>query len=1304
MSDKTFKKIRKRNGRLNKFNPSKISRAIAAAGKISGEFDEKIADKLSARVVKAAIDILGYKTVPTVEQIQDIVEEVLLRSSYHKTAKEYILYRDQRVRVRDITSTFNIELINKYLKQLDWQVKENSNMGFSLQGLNNYVSSELSKVYWLNEIYPKEIRDAHTKGDFHIHDLSAISVYCVGWDLWDLLVEGFTGVPEKTESKPAKHFRTVLGQVVNFFYTLQGEAAGAQAFSNLDTLLSPFIRYDKLSYDEVKQAMQEFIFNINVPTRVGFQCFDESTEILTPYGWKKHSEVSVGDNIYTFNMDRQCIESLPVKSMFSRDYEGKMFNIKNRITDQLISPEHRVVRRKFNSNEYTLEKIDDILKLKSPFIVPVGSLGMVSSETWLCDEHVELAAWVISEGTFDKGIRGSGRISIYQSKLANPKKYEKIKGICKNLNLDYTERVQFGLGRPCQVLRFTAESTRSILEIVEGNIKSIPKSILNSNSEVAKMFIETYIEGDGTEGCKITTTSELIKDQLQHLCVLAGYGSTVRKIYPEGISKKVQYLIRIIRHVDTYVSDVKEVHYKGVIWCPTTNNKTVVARRNGKVFISGNSPFTNVTLDLTPSPVYKDQNVIIGGKPMEDKYGDFQKEMDMFNRAFFEVMLEGDARGRVFTFPIPTYNITKDFDWDNPNVKLLWDITARYGIPYFSNFINSDMKPEDSRSMCCRLRLSTKDLLTRGGGLFGANPLTGSIGVVTLNMPKLAFNSSNGWDFMRNLKKVMDLAKESLEIKRKVLEEFTEKDLYPYTRFYLRSVKKRFHKYWTNHFSTIGLVGMNEACLNLLGEDITSKRGMKFAEKVLDFMRKRLIKYQKETGNNYNLEATPAEGTSYRLALKDKEIDSTMICANEESYKSGADPYYTNCVSDDTECLTYAGWKKSDEVVVGDIILTLNTNSKKLEYQPILFLNEQYIKNGEMYEIKNKRQDQLVTPNHRIVFDASRKNKFCFATPVNLPFSCVIPMAGKYGGEGSIPEDKVRLIGWVVTEGHFEKDNNAIRITQAEWANKDKFDEINLLLDSMGFKYSILGDKRGRSIFRISASDGEKIRKYITNKRVPSWCFDMSQDLLNILVDTMMKGDGTTSKNSSIFYTSDKGLADDFQRLCILTNRRAIISNYLESSGSYHIVPSKHSHVEILPKHVKRVRYTGRVWCPTTQNGTWVARRNDKPFITGNSTQLPVGYTDDIFKALDMQDKLQVKYTGGTVMHLFVGEKIEDPEVVKKLVKMICNKYRLPYFTITPTFSVCPRHGYLSGEHKFCPKCDEEIIKELDSKKQEETK
>ena len=568
--------IKKRDGRIVKFDSSKITSAVAKAGKATGEFDEREARKLTLRVLTLAHELkLGL--LPEVEEIQDIVERILLDSPYYKSAKAYILYREQHAQIRAISTKANLDLVEDYIQKLDWKIKENSNMCFSLQGLNNYISSEVTSEYWLNRIYPPEIRNAHKNGDFHIHDLNLLSVYCVGWDLKDLLINGFKGVEGKVESGPPNHLRSALGQVVNFFYTLQGEAAGAQAISNFDTLLAPFVRYDNLDYKDVKQAIQEFVFNINIPTRVGFQ-----------------------------------------------------------------------------------------------------------------------------------------------------------------------------------------------------------------------------------------------------------------------------------------------------------------------------TPFTNITMDLCVPDILKDLPVITGGKEGKERYSDFQQEMDMLNMAFAETMMEGDAKGRVFTFPIPTYNITDEFDWDNPNFEMIWKMTGKYGIPYFSNFVNSDMSPEDARSMCCRLRLDNRELLKRGGGLFGANPLTGSIGVVTINLPRIGYLAEDEKDFFKRLGKMVELSKESLIIKRKVLERFTDNDLYPYSKFYLRGIKEGTGCYWKNHFSTIGIIGMNEACMNFMGEDIASEAGRRFAIDVMDYLRETIAEIQEETGEIYNLEATPAEGTSYRLAICDKEKYPEIICANDEAYASGAEPFYTN--------------------------------------------------------------------------------------------------------------------------------------------------------------------------------------------------------------------------------------------------------------------------------------------------------------------------------------------------------------------------------------------------------------------------
>lgn len=568
----------KRDGRQAAFDAEKITFAIFKALRATGKPDRKLAGHYSEQVVEKLFGRAARQSSPTVEEIQDEVEHTLLANREFEAAKAYIIYRFQHQNIRSTKAIFsNIELMEEYLSLRDWRVKESANSTYSLQGLNQHISTVVSSQYWLNQIYPKEIAEAHKTGRFHIHDLGFLSVYCVGWDLEDLLLSGFRGVEGKTQSKPAKHLRTALGQIVNFFYTMQGEAAGAQALSGFDTYLAPFIRFDRLDFAQVKQCLQEFVFNINVPTRVGFQ-----------------------------------------------------------------------------------------------------------------------------------------------------------------------------------------------------------------------------------------------------------------------------------------------------------------------------TPFTNVTLDLKVPGHLQNQPVIIGGKLQPDVYGDFQAEMELFNRAFAEVMLEGDASGSVFSFPIPTYNITKDFDWENPAYEKIWEMTAKYGIPYFSNFVNSDMNPDDVRSMCCRLRLDKRELRSRGGGLFGANPLTGSVGVVTVNLPKLGYESSSEEEFFQRLAHLMELAKNSLEIKRKVIERLTEQGLYPYSKFYLRHLYQKNGRYWDNHFSTIGLVGMNECCLNFLGQDITSDEGHAFSLKVLGFMRQRLQTFQAETGHIYNLEATPAEGTSYRLARIDKQQYPDILTANEAAVKNGAEPYYTN--------------------------------------------------------------------------------------------------------------------------------------------------------------------------------------------------------------------------------------------------------------------------------------------------------------------------------------------------------------------------------------------------------------------------
>ncbi len=662
-----FAEVRKRDGRRVPFDANKIRNAIAKAGMATGEFEQFEAELLTVQVIK----VLTHSHrggIPNIEQIQDIVEHVLITSNHFKTARAYIIYREQHTKLREDRKTLIdvFSSVNEYLDRMDWRINANANQGYSLGGLILNVSGKVIANYWLNHVYSPEAGDAHRNADIHIHDLDMLSGYCAGWSLRRLLEEGFNGVPGKVEASPPKHLSSAVGQMVNFLGTLQNEWAGAQAFSSFDTYLAPFVRVDRLTYDDVIQQVQEFVFNLNVPSRWGTQ-----------------------------------------------------------------------------------------------------------------------------------------------------------------------------------------------------------------------------------------------------------------------------------------------------------------------------TPFTNVTLDWVCPEDLRWQHPLIGGEPVDFVYGDLQEEMDLINRAFIEVMSKGDAKGRVFTFPIPTYNITPDFPWEHPNTEPLFEMTAKYGIPYFQNFINSDLSPNMVRSMCCRLQLDLRELLKRGNGLFGSAEMTGSIGVVTMNMARMGYLcKGNKQALFDRIDLLMGYAKDALTVKRKIIQRLIDGGLFPYTRRYLKDLR--------NHFSTIGLNGINECIRNFTDDiyNIADERGHAFACEILDHIRQRIVEFQEETGTLFNLEATPAEGTTYRFAKEDKKRYPDVLQAGSEE-----SPYYTN------------------------------------------------------------------------------------------------------------------------------------------------------------------------------------------------------------------------------------------------------------------------------------------------------------------SSQLPAGYCDDPFTALAHQEALQSKYTGGTVFHLYMGERISSAESCKKLVRKTLERFRVPYITITPVFSICPVHGYIAGEVRYCPKCDQEII----AKKSEET-
>ncbi len=892
-----IKKIRKRDGRIAEFAKEKVTNAIyKAAEAVSGPEGKKSDKALAEKLADKVVTILEYKftekETPTVEEIQDVVEKVLIKEGHAKTAKQYILYRLQHDKLRktkDMLLDVN-DTISEYLDRTDWRVKENSNEDYSFSGLMLHTAGKVIASYALNDIYTPAIADAHREGYIHVHDLSHGFIgYCAGWSLKNLLTKGFGNVPNKVDAKPAKHMDVVVHQMVNFIGCLQMEFAGAQAFSSVDTLLAPFVKVDNLNYKEVKQCMQELVFSLNIPSRWG--CFSEDTEILTEAGWKLGNELEVGDIIATFNKDTEKIEYLPVRKMTKDHYKGKMYNLKNRIMDQLVTPNHRVLRRIHNFDENKSESkyvFEEASKLKTK--IPLIPLGAKFRGTDMHEDYVKALAWIVSEGSLCK----NERVAIHQSFVKNPQYCEEIRTCLNNLEIPFDEQIkQSGFTGEMSTLRFRINrpSSRNLCnQFFSDYVKRIPDELRNLNTDLMRIFIDTYMKADGhPPENKIYTKKKDDADVLQEMIVKAGWGSTCYK------NKNGIFVVRVIKHEHSQITSIEQVDYNGIVWCPTTENNTVVVRRKGKVFISGNSqyPFSNLTFDWTVPEDMKKEKAIVGGKKQDFTYADCQKEIDMINKAFIEVLMEGDANGRIFTFPIPTYNLTKNFNWDSENAKVLFDLTAKYGSPYFQNYIGSNLDPKSIRAMCCRLNLDQVELMKRPGSMWGPGDNTGSLGVVTLNVNRLGYESKTQEEFFEKVKYYMELAKQSLEIKRKVVNKNLKNGLMPYTKTYLGTFR--------NHFSTIGLCGMNEACRNLLGKTIKDHEGKEFTIKTLNFMRDVLQQFQEETGSLYNLEATPAESAGYRFARSDKKLHPDIITAGDK------EPYLTNS--------TQLGVHETDDIV-----------------------------------------------------------------------------------------------------------------------------------------------------------------------------------------------------------------------------------------------------------------------------------------------------------------------------------------------------------------------------------------------------
>lgn len=1002
-------KVIKRDGVVVDFDEERIKEAILKALTATNQGDGKLAKKITERVVKIINRRFKKEEIPKVEQIQDIVEEVLILENLIETAKAYILYREQRRRIREAVEIIDesSEIIDKYLQEIDWQVKENANMTYSLQGLNQYTISSFSKKYWLNKIYSQKIREAAANEDFHIHNLEILAPYCAGWDLYDLLLRGFGGVSGKIESRPPKHFRSALGQLVNFLFTLQGETAGANAISSFDTLLAPFIRYDNLNYHQVKQAIQEFLYNCMVPTRVGFQTpfLNVSLDIKPPEFLAKQPVIIGGQPQKETYGEFQEEMNLFIKAFYEGLIEG---DAKGR-----------------------------------PMTFPIPTVSITKDFDWH-NPYLELM-W---EATAKYGV------NYFQNFVQSDMKPEDFRSMC----FSGDTKVIYKEGKHSRYQRTTIRNLvnnwnprKEFFLLINGKWVKVTDSfkLKNNSGKIIKVILQN---------------GEVIRMTLDHPAMVVENGN-LKQVSAKDL--KIGDIIPIAKHgyegklgdfesgrfLGLYVSKGGITKENTVYFSFSTKEKEF--QKFIKEFVEKRFAFP---VHITKDPRRNTIQVWVKSKSVEEWVRKFSLRKSVLKNRLLSSLfgMSKDFRLGVLVGIFQGDGYERDIEFNTTNRKLrddIADLARSVGINYikminpnntkgeriftsyilrlcrdslkellpyfkniklssssifknFGNFYGIKIKSIKIQNYyapvydfevgskehlfqlangvithnCCRLRLSNQELYKRGGGLFGSAPLTGSIGVCTINMPRIGYLSKTKKEFFTRLGDLMDLAKESLESKRKALDNFIEKGLYPYSRYYLASVKAMRGSYFGNHFSTIGLIGMNEALLNFLGVDIGSQEGQKFALEVLNFMRERLVEYQEKTGNLYNLEATPGEGTSYRQAKIDKEKYPDIITAGTEKV-----PFYTN------------------------------------------------------------------------------------------------------------------------------------------------------------------------------------------------------------------------------------------------------------------------------------------------------------------STHLPVNYTDDIFEALKLQDKLQCSYNGGTVLHLFIGERINDSQIVKDLLKIIFNKFKLPYLTISPTFSICPSHGYLAGEHFECPKC---IIKQ----------
>ncbi len=813
------------------------------------------------------------------------------------------------------------QALKEYIGELDWEVRENANES---RAYANFLSFYLDKIIKrkdiLSEYLPEKLVEEHLKGEIHIHKLphSLHIPYCTGFNYQKILLNGLK--TPTVISKPAKHLDTAVYHLVNFFFIVAQEWSGATAVSAFDLNLAPFVHYDRLSLKQVKQILQGMLFELNYPSRMGYQCLSEDTKILTPDGWKSYNEVKEGDLIYTFNLQSKKIELKPVRKVFIYKHRGEMYSLKNRTQKQLVTPNHRVVWVNFNDhNRIRYNRVEELARYKSPIPIPTTAYPEFDSRNYpISDEELKLVAWFLAEGSIDTS-GGRFRVHIYQSKRANPGKYHEILELLDKLGMKYaTHTITTGYS-PTNEIRLNAESSKRVLKLIGVKAKKPPKWLYKLSRSQAKLFIETYVKGNGnvepkSERIRIWTTDKELRDALVAVAILAGYNvSVIEKISKSDISKKKQYQISLTTTKTDYIQRIDKVEYEGVIWSVNTENETVIATREGCVFITGNSPFTNITLMIDMIPGALEGEAIHGGK-IVGQFQDYIDEIILVNKALTELYLEGDSKNQPFTFPIPTLTVTDRFDWNGRRwgdlTDTIFEALAKRGTFYILNGYTTDVSA--IYSMCCRLTLDMSKVNMNNSLKLAVNPqvkpdglrgmwaipdATGSIGVITLNLPRIAARSAGNWSiFISQVYEKMEQGRKILSIWRTTYERNLKIGLMPMTNLYLQHL--------ANHYSTIGIVGLPEAAANLMGYNVWregSKKEMaeavKVEKEIVRAIREKTEEFEKTDGYLYNVEEIPAESTAYRLAKLDMERMRHLVESGDALIPTeGGAPFYSNSV------------------------------------------------------------------------------------------------------------------------------------------------------------------------------------------------------------------------------------------------------------------------------------------------------------------------------------------------------------------------------------------------------------------------